>query len=58
MAYITLINRERKKMTIQEILERTEQIQFDINTNIKDQALNDRLNDLLTEAIELLETNK
>lgn len=45
-------------MTIQEILERTEQIQFDINANIKDQALNDRLNDLLTEAIELLETNK
>ena len=58
MAYSTLINRERKEMTIQEILERTEQIQFDINTNIKDQALNDRLNDLLTEAIELLETNK
>ena len=47
-----------QKMTIQEILERTEQIQFDINTNIKDQALNNRLNDLLTEAIELLETNK
>tara|TARA_Y100000052_G_C2899519_1_gene55873 strand:- start:99 stop:275 length:177 start_codon:yes stop_codon:yes gene_type:complete len=58
MAYSTLINRERKEMTIQEILERTEQIQFDINANIKDQALNDRLNDLLTEAIELLETNK
>lgn len=42
-------------MDKEQLLERAEQLQFDINSNVTEQPQQEQLDDLLTQVVEILE---